>query len=61
MEYIELIKCDLESVLVNLESTHVRIGRGFSIIVAFFYVVFPVFCVLRRQVAVGEKGNKRNR
>ena len=32
MEYIELIKFDLKPVLVDLESTHARIGPGFSVI-----------------------------
>ena len=48
MEYIELVKLDLEPVLVNLELIHEQIGPGFSIIVAIFYVIFAVFCVLRR-------------
>ena len=42
--------------MADLKSTHVRIGPGFSIIFAFFYVFFfAVFCVLRRQGAMGKK------
>ena len=42
---------DLKPVLVNLKSTHVRIGPDFSIILRFF----AVFCVLRRQETMGGK------
>ena len=45
----------MESALVNLESTHMRIGPGFSIILAFLYDCFGIFWGFKATGAMGEK------
>ena len=53
VESIKLVWLDLESAMVDFESTHVRIAPGFISILGFFFVFFRVFWASAR-VRVGE-------
>ena len=55
MKSIVILELDLESAMVDLESTQVRIRPGFSSICSFFDVFFMVFCVLRGQGGLEKK------
>ena len=57
---IELLKLDMESVLVNLESTQMRIGLRFSVICGSFLLVLG-FCRSRRARAQMISGIDRAR
>ena len=45
-KWIVIIELNLESAMVGLESTHVRIGPGFTSILGVFWSFFMVFSVL---------------
>ena len=55
MKSIVIIELDLESAMVDLESTQVRIRPGFSAIFSFFDVFLVVFCVLGDQGGLEKK------
>ena len=46
MESIELVELNLESALVEFESTHVRMGPAFFSILAVLFVFLTIFWAL---------------